>query len=88
MVLMGIEINKNNHPLTYVESESGEEEVLTPNVLIRGRNTYLLDDIEMTQMSLRRCKKESPRQRTTLEKIATRIRTQLNGKPTSKWKTS
>ena len=46
MVLMDIEINMNNRPLTYVESESGEEEVLTPNVLIRGRNTYLLDDIE------------------------------------------
>jgi hypothetical protein len=46
MVLMDIEINMNNRPLTYVESESGEEEVLTSNVLIRGKNTYLLNDLE------------------------------------------
>ena len=32
-VIMDIEINMNNRPLTYVESESGEEQVLTPNVL-------------------------------------------------------
>ena len=46
MVLMDIEIDMNNRPLTNVESDRGEEEVLTPNVLIRGRNTYLVDDIE------------------------------------------
>ena len=59
MVLMDTEINMNNRPLTYVEGECGEEEVLTPNVLIQVRNTYLLDDIdndanEFTKMQKRK----------------------------------
>ena len=58
MVLMDIELNMNNRLLTYVESESGEKEVLTSNVLIRGKNTHLLDDLEndsdeLTQMQKR-----------------------------------
>ena len=55
---MDIELNMNNRLLTYVESESGEKEVLTSNVLIRGKNTHLLDDLEndsdeLTQMQKR-----------------------------------
>ena len=45
-VLMDIEINMNIRPLTYVKSDGEEEEVLTPKVLIRGRNTCLVDDME------------------------------------------
>ena len=44
MVIMDIEINMNNRPLTYVESECGEEQVLRSNTLIRGTNIYLIND--------------------------------------------
>ena len=43
MVLLDIEINLNNRPLTYVESESMDEQVLTPNTLIQGENLYLVE---------------------------------------------
>lgn len=33
-VVMEIERHLNNRPLTYVESELGEEQVLTPNLLL------------------------------------------------------
>ena len=33
---MDVERNLNNRPLTYVEIEGGEEEVLTPNVILGG----------------------------------------------------
>ena len=33
-VVMEIERQLNNRPLTYVESELGEEQVLTPNLLL------------------------------------------------------
>ncbi len=44
-VVMDIERNLNNRPLTYVESET-ELEVLTPNVIMRGGNAYPLEEIE------------------------------------------
>ena len=51
-VFMDIERNLNNRPLTYVESEEGEEEVLT---IMCGRNAYPIDDFEdeLTKMSKR-----------------------------------
>jgi hypothetical protein len=88
MVLMDIEINMNNRPLTYVESESGEEEVLTPNVIIRGRNTYLLDDIEndvdeLTKMQKRIAKaKNNAWKRWQREYVHSLMESQrVNGKP-------
>ncbi|CAB3979699.1 Hypothetical predicted protein [Paramuricea clavata] len=45
-VVLNIESNMNNHPLTYVECDGGEKQVLTPNILIRGENSYMLDDVE------------------------------------------
>ena len=33
-VVMDVEINLNNRPLTYVEAKGGEEEVLTPNTIL------------------------------------------------------
>ena len=47
-VMMDIERNLNNHPLTYVEAE-GEEEVLTPNVIMWGRDAYPIEDIELIE---------------------------------------
>ena len=39
-----IEKNVNNRPLTYVESEQEEEQVLTPNTILWGQNVYTIDD--------------------------------------------
>ena len=57
MVIMDIEINMNIRPLTYAESESGEEQVLTPNTLIRGTNIYLINDDESDEDELTRMQK-------------------------------
>ena len=56
-VIMDIEINMNNRPLTYVESESEEKQVLTPNTLIRGTNIYLINDHESDEDELTRMQK-------------------------------
>ena len=58
-VIMDVERNLNNRPLTYVEAEGGEEEVLTPNMILWGRDAYPVEDIEdsdvekLTKMSKR-----------------------------------
>ena len=46
-IVIDIEKHLNNRPLTYVESEAGEEEVLTPNILMWGQNAYTLEEIEV-----------------------------------------
>ena len=46
-VVMDIERNLNNRPLTYVESESGEEQVLTPNIIMWGKDSKTFEDIEV-----------------------------------------
>ena len=45
-VIVDIERQMNNRPLTYVESEGGEEQVLTPNVLMWGQNAHEIEEIE------------------------------------------
>ena len=47
----------NNRPLTYVESKSGEEQVLTPNVLMWGENVYLINNIESDEDELTKMQK-------------------------------
>ena len=47
-VVMDIERNLNKRPLTYVEAE-GEEEVLTPNVIMWGPDAYPIEDIELIE---------------------------------------
>ena len=37
----------NNRSLTYVESDVGEHQVLTPNIIVWGQNSYILEDIEV-----------------------------------------
>jgi sporulation protein YlmC with PRC-barrel domain len=46
-VVMDIERHLNNRPLTYVESDNGEEQVLTPNVIMWGQNSHTVEDIEI-----------------------------------------
>ena len=45
-VIMDIERHLNNRPLTYVESDIGEEQVLTPNI-IWGKNSYIIEELEV-----------------------------------------
>ena len=45
-VIMDIERNLNNRPLTYVESGHGEEQILTPNVILWGQNAYTMESDE------------------------------------------
>lgn len=46
-VVMDIERHLNNRPLTYMESETGEEQVLTPNTIMWGQEAYTIEDIEL-----------------------------------------
>ena len=43
-IVIDIEKNVNNRPLTYVEGEQEEEQVLTPNTILWGRNVYTIDE--------------------------------------------
>lgn len=36
----------NNRPLTYLESEGEEEQILTPNVLMWGQNAHEIEETE------------------------------------------
>ena len=51
-IVLDIERHMNNRPLTYVESEVGEDQVLTPNVIMWGQNSNILEDIEVESESL------------------------------------
>ena len=42
-VIIDIEKNLNNRPLTYLDSDGGEEQVLTPNTLMWGQNAHPLE---------------------------------------------
>ena len=43
---MDIEWHINNRPLTYVEGD-GEEQVLTPNLIMWGQDSHIMEDIEV-----------------------------------------
>ena len=45
-VIIDIEKHLNNRPLTYLESEGGEEQVLTPNMLMWGQNAHQIEETE------------------------------------------
>ena len=51
-VVLDIERHLNNWPLTYIETEVGEERVLTPNTIMWGQNSYIVEDIEVEEDSL------------------------------------
>ena len=44
-VIVDIERQMNNRPLTHLESQGGEEQVLTPNVLMWGQNAHEIEEI-------------------------------------------
>ena len=45
-VVIDVEKNLNNRPLTYLDSDGGEEQVLTPNILLRGQNAHPIEGEE------------------------------------------
>ena len=45
-VIVDIERQMNNRPLTYLESKGGKEQVLTPNVLMWGQNEHKIEEAE------------------------------------------
>ena len=45
-VIVNIERQMNNRSLTYLKSDGGEEQVLTPNVLIWGQNAQEIEGTE------------------------------------------
>ena len=54
-VVMDIEKHMNNNrPLTYVESERGEDQVFTPNLIMWGQGAHILEDIEVEDDELTR----------------------------------
>lgn len=54
VVVMDIERHMNNRPLTYVESGGGEDQVLTPNLVMWGQDAHVLKDIEVDDDGLTR----------------------------------
>ena len=51
-VVMDIERHLNNRPLTYVESDGGGEEVLTPNLIMWGQQCHILEDSRVEEEEL------------------------------------
>ena len=42
-VILDIERNLNNRPLTYIEGDQSDQQVLTPNVILWGQNAYTIE---------------------------------------------
>ena len=43
-VILDIERHLNNRPLTYVECDGGDEQELTPNMLLWGQNAHAIEE--------------------------------------------
>ena len=42
----------NNRPLTYVEGDNEESQVLTPSMIMWGKNCHILEDIDVEENDL------------------------------------
>ena len=54
VVVMDIERHTNNRPLTYIGSDCGEDQVLTPNLVMWGQDAFILEDMEVEEDKLTR----------------------------------
>ena len=54
VVVMDIEKHMNNCPLKYAESDSGEDQVLKPNLVMWGQGAHILEDTEVQDNELTR----------------------------------
>ena len=48
-VVMDIERHMNNRPLTYVEGDNEESQVLTPSMIMWGKNCHILEEEDMDE---------------------------------------
>ena len=51
-VVLDIERHMNNRPLTYVEGDNEESQVLTPSMIMWGKNCHILEDIDVEENDL------------------------------------
>ncbi len=56
-VVMDIERHLNNRPLTYIESDGGEPQVLTPNTILWGDDSHILEDREQDEIEVTKMQK-------------------------------
>ena len=56
-VVMDIARHLNNRPLTYVESNNEDEQILTPNILLWGQNAYAIEEPNGDEDEINRVKK-------------------------------
>ena len=56
-VVLDIEKHMNNRPLTYIETEVGEEQILTPNYIMWGQNAITIEDTEVEIEDVTKCQK-------------------------------
>jgi hypothetical protein len=53
-VVMDIERHLNNRPLTYIESDGWEPQVLTPNTILWGDDSHILEDREQDESEVKK----------------------------------
>ena len=51
-VVMDIERHMNNRPLTHVEGDNEESQVLTPSMIMWGKNCHIFQDINVEKNDL------------------------------------
>ena len=56
-VVIDIERHLNSRPLTYIESDRGESRVLTPNAILWGEDSYILEDQERDESEVTKMEK-------------------------------
>ena len=54
---MDIERHLNNRPLTYIESNGGELQVLTANTILLGDNSHILEDQKQDENEITKMQK-------------------------------
>ena len=48
-IVMDIERHMNNRPLTYVEGDNEESQVLTPSMIMWGKNCHILEEVDVDE---------------------------------------
>ena len=78
-VVMDIERHLNNHSLTYIESDGGGPQVLTPNTILWGDDSHILEDREQDESEVTKMQRRLNVFVPRVEPLAQRIHTQPYG---------
>jgi hypothetical protein len=78
-VVMDIERHLNNRSLTYIESDVGEPQVLTPNTILWGDDSHILEDREQDESEVTKMQTRLNVFVPRVEPLAQRIHTQPYG---------